>query len=379
MDKSTCSVEGCEEPVWSRGWCHPHYERWRSTGDVRPGDPVRRRARPVPGTLCVVPDCSEKPKALGRCNAHYLQWRKENVPRPECGFPECGRPVDSHGYCPGHAHLFRAGKELRPLRPERPDTCTVPGCDDPHQGLGYCNRHYILFKLYGDPEHVRVAPRKYTLNEAFFDVIDTEAKAYWLGFITADGNVTQTARTNTLRVGLAIKDTAHLERMNADLGSSRPLTFRLHRAPLAALATFDSWQLVEGLRRLGVHPNKSGTVEPWNGPEELMPHYWRGLFDGDGSIFRTNAGAHWGLSIAGSEPCVRAFAAWAMEICTSNGKPHLAKGRTWAWSVAGGPKPQLLARALYGGATVYLDRKHQLATQLAAATFPGKHKFGAKK
>jgi hypothetical protein len=328
-----------------------------------------------------VPDCNEKPKALGRCNAHYLQWRKEHVPRPECGFTGCGKPVDSHGYCPGHAHLFRAGKELRPLRPERADTCTVPGCDDPHQGLGYCNRHYILFKLYGNPEHVRVAPRKYTLNESFFDEIATEAQAYWLGFITADGNVTQSERTNTVRVALAIKDTAHLERMNTDLGSDRPLAFWLNRPHPAVLATFDSWRLTEGLRRLGVHPNKSGTVKPWDGPEELMPHFWRGLFDGDGTIFRSRppGSPSWTMGISGSEPCVRAFAAWGTDLCTSTAKPRLAKGRTWAWSVGGGPKPQLLARAMYEDATVYLDRKHRLATQLATAAFPGKHKFGAKK
>lgn len=31
--------------------------------------------------------------------------------------------------------------------------------------------------------------RKYTLNENTFQIIDTEEKAYWLGFIAADGYV----------------------------------------------------------------------------------------------------------------------------------------------------------------------------------------------
>jgi hypothetical protein len=33
------------------------------------------------------------------------------------------------------------------------------------------------------------AHRRYAVDEAFFDVINTEEKAYWLGFLTADGTI----------------------------------------------------------------------------------------------------------------------------------------------------------------------------------------------
>jgi len=33
MAKGTCSVEGCDKPVTSRGWCEMHYYRWRRHGD----------------------------------------------------------------------------------------------------------------------------------------------------------------------------------------------------------------------------------------------------------------------------------------------------------------------------------------------------------
>src|SRR5947209_1873680 len=34
------------------------------------------------------------------------------------------------------------------------------------------------------------AQRRYAVDESFFDYIDTEDKAYWLGFLTADGLIT---------------------------------------------------------------------------------------------------------------------------------------------------------------------------------------------
>lgn len=40
-----CSVEGCDEPVKSRGWCRLHYLRWYRHGDplfVTPHDPLTR-------------------------------------------------------------------------------------------------------------------------------------------------------------------------------------------------------------------------------------------------------------------------------------------------------------------------------------------------
>lgn len=40
--------------------------------------------------------------------------------------------------------------------------------------------------------------KSYTLNETYFDNIDCDAKAYWLGFLFADGSITN---TNTIAFG----------------------------------------------------------------------------------------------------------------------------------------------------------------------------------
>lgn len=331
MPKRTCSIDGCPRAARARSWCNAHYQQWRIYGDP-----------------------------LG------------HAPEPptSCSYDGCINPYESRGYCASHARQLRRGADLRPLRAYGRGGCSIEGCVDPHQALGYCNRHHLRVRAHGDAHHERCpedAPRKYQLNVAFFDEIATEAQAYWLGFITADGGVTKTSRTNTLRVGLHARDEAHLLRMNADLGSNRPL---LHRPSKPSVtASFDSLHLVDALGRLGVGPRKSITVRPWAGPPHLVSHYWRGMFDGDGSISQSGARPTWRLSMCGSEYCVAAFADWAREICGSTGRIRHIKGGCWGWSVGGGPKPQRLARALYGDAAIALLRKQELADRLSQQIF----------
>lgn len=153
--------------------------------------------------------------------------------------------------------------------------------------------------------------------------------------------------------------------MCSDLGSNRPLGH--YRGCVSA--SFGSRYLVASLGRLGIGPRKSATVEPWDGPADLMPHYWRGLFDGDGSIYRISVRRDWYLSLCGSQACVDAFAAWAKSICGSRAQPHLARGECWYWAVGGGRMPQRLAKVLYGNATVSLARKQLLTDELLALDF----------
>lgn len=229
---------------------------------------------------------------------------------------------------------------------------------------GYCGKHYQAWSNYGDPliklPPAREGSRRYGLNESYFDEIATEEQAYWLGFITADGGIIRSTKTFALRVELAERDGDHVGSLAAALGSDKPLWVR--RALVGA--SFDSWRLVDALGRLGITPRKSATVQPWNGPADLMPHYWRGLFDGDGSIGKP--GKTWTLSICGSQACVKGFAAWACALTGSRAKaaPHSHAPTCWHWAVSGNLKAPVLARALYETATIALPRKHELARKL---------------
>ena len=58
---------------------------------------------------------------------------------------------------------------------------------------------------------VSISHMKYNkkYNRQFFDEINTEEKAYWLGFLQGDGYV---SKDNRLQIGLAGKDSIHLEK-----------------------------------------------------------------------------------------------------------------------------------------------------------------------
>jgi hypothetical protein len=245
-------------------------------------------------------------------------------------------------------------------------TCSIGTCDEPRAKgrKGWCTAHYKRWRRHGDPEAGR---QTYHLDETFFDVIDTEAKAYWLGFITADGCVRTDHSSHQLKVKLMISDAPHLEKLKTALAADYPITSGDRQGVAGAWAalTVSSPHMIDSLASLGVTPRKSLTVQPWDGHADLMRHYWRGLFDGDGYIGREAARNKWTLNLCGSDACVAAFADWARGICGATSRPYSASN-IWRWKVAGLAAPQALAREMYGDALVYLDRKHERAADLLA-------------
>lgn len=125
---------------------------------------------------------------------------------------------------------------------------------------------------------------QHKLNENYFENIDTPEKAYWLGFIATDGNVYGT------RIQINIIDIEHLEKFKGCIQSSAPIkeTYKIdkkyNKKHKIYKFFFRSKKMVGDLEKHGITERKSFTVKPWEGPSELMPHYWRGCLDGDGWV-----------------------------------------------------------------------------------------------
>jgi hypothetical protein len=128
--------------------------------------------------------------------------------------------------------------------------------------------------------------RRYTIDHTFFSSIDTEDKAYILGFIAADGCV----GLGTLRIGLHPRDTDILEKIRARMQSNAPIVnTKSGKWPMARWS-ISSVQLAHDLIAAGITPRKSLTLQFPTLTPELERHYIRGLWDGDGFITKHDFG-----------------------------------------------------------------------------------------
>lgn len=203
-------------------------------------------------------------------------------------------------------------------------------------------------------------------DETFFDVIDTEEKAYWLGFIAADGSICRTNRCRWLSVELQLSDEPHLRKLIASLASVKEPTQRTNNNGRGcSLVRFHSTALVDALIRLGVHERKTYDLVPWDGPKDLMRHYWRGFIDGDGCLYQRSR--HCALAVSGTRQMIQGFADFVAAIRgTDNVKIRRLSHTRAAFGIAysGNKGVEVIVRALYGGATIYLDRKMLLAQRM---------------
>jgi len=216
--------------------------------------------------------------------------------------------------------------------------------------------------------------RKYQVEQSFFEVIDTEAKAYWLGFLTADATILDRGFV----VALNHSDMRHLEKLKAALGSTHPIKMPSVSVRGKTYQTCNifigSNQLAASLDSLGVTQHKSATCKPCQAiPEHLVVHYWRGVFDGDGFIC-PNKGKKWIVGIVGTYDIAEGFRAFFSPLITSHAQvcPH---HNIFSIRFSGTTLSQMVLQHLYRGSTVYMDRKYKLYQELDSQIAKSGQKF----
>lgn len=128
---------------------------------------------------------------------------------------------------------------------------------------------------------------KYKINIHYFDEIDTQDKAYILGFLYADGWNTSVYEHGHYIAGMTLKsnDRYMLENINNLMESTYPIKTTKQEDREYSTLYFCNKHLVLRLHQLGITPRKTFTTTfPEWLSEELIPHFLRGLLDGDGSI-----------------------------------------------------------------------------------------------
>lgn len=136
------------------------------------------------------------------------------------------------------------------------------------------------------------------VDQTIFSTFTPES-CYWAGFIAADGNLSK--KMTHLRIELNINDSGHLEkilkfakdeepRISKDIKIAKFSDGKEYKIQ-SCYTDINSNTVVRNIKEnFGITPNKSLTIQPPTKiPEDLIVHYIRGYFDGDGSIYWNSA------------------------------------------------------------------------------------------
>lgn len=197
------------------------------------------------------------------------------------------------------------------------------------------------------------ASGKIKMNSNVFSCIDTQKKAYWLGFLFADGYVSD---KNDFELSLGLKDKQHLEKFKKFLEWEGDIKIdnKVGRCRLA----FRDKLLVNNLKSLGLVPRKSTILQFPNLKEELVPHFIRGYFDGDGTINDPNKNAI-AINIIGT----KSFLLDILKYSNSEHNKLILKHSDqsqliFCFNICG-RKARDFMKYIYKDATIYLGRKKE--------------------
>ena len=213
--------------------------------------------------------------------------------------------------------------------------------------------------------------RKYKLNESYFDNIDTSNKAYIMGFLHSDGS--NNINKSTISLSLQEEDKEILEQIREEIGSTKPLEYldysNKHNFGYSyknqyRLNVF-SKHMCKELNDKGITPNKSLTIGFPNWlPKDLISHYVRGVFDGDGSIyqsFRNDNNKPITLTITATESFCKELRNICKQTLNINAGIYDASchnGITKVFTISGRNVAKKFLDWIYEDADLYLQRKY---------------------
>lgn len=210
--------------------------------------------------------------------------------------------------------------------------------------------------------------KKYKENEEYFDIIDTNDKAYLLGFICADGWV---SRNNCLGVEVSKKDSEIIYWIKEQLQSNRPIYEKENSIGI----TIYSKKIFDTLHSYSIIPNKSLTldiqkvIELASISEKYLPSFLLGYFDGDGGIYKTktyDTYYQYSCSITGTKETCSYFYLFFDEIGFEN-KRHKDNKNNTTLQIGGRNKCKMALSKIYKNVddlSFYFKRKYDLYCEL---------------
>jgi len=222
---------------------------------------------------------------------------------------------------------------------------------------------YLIISQYGSKENIEDRYyRKYRVeNENYFESIDSEGKAYFLGLIVADGYLVR--ESNRLGIELNINDGGHLGKLKKEIGSNAPIKSRKRKSKSTGKINESSYfrwsskKMRSDLIKLGLTANKSYNLKSLIKyiPQNLIKHFLRGVFDGDGGIYAPKSN-DCKVGLYGRYELLADFATYF-----GYSKDRIKYNPpNYRIDLSGNRQCYRILKELYSGSTIYLDRKYYL-------------------
>lgn len=206
---------------------------------------------------------------------------------------------------------------------------------------------------------------KYFLKDAHcLDNIDCEWKAYFLGFLYADGNVFK----NTVRLGLQERDSYILHTFGNLLFHNFKITIKQKRKDTHQnlhILQITNTIITNSLKTWGVIPNKTFLTTFPQLPPHAIAHFIRGYFDGDGSIYKTGK-TRFLLNILGSNAFIKSL---SVILKDNNIENKILPVKKISRLVIGNKKELLkFFHYLYDSSFIHLNRKYEKFSEMIKLT-----------
>lgn len=198
--------------------------------------------------------------------------------------------------------------------------------------------------------------QKYNLNKEYFKNIDSEDKAYLLGLLYADGTMVRTKCGHQISISLQELDKGLLENIRDIVVPNKPLTYIKPQANRYSVngqyrLVFSSKEMCDDLERLGFS-NKASMPEIGS---NLIPHFIRGYFDGDGCISISSRGdcEFYIMAEMGLLSSFKEF------IPVNFSDPRHVKANMFKIRKSGRDNLNKIFKYLYTDASIFLERKYK--------------------
>jgi hypothetical protein len=212
------------------------------------------------------------------------------------------------------------------------------------------------------------------INLDFFRTIDNEEKAYWLGFIYADGNVSK--NRNMFQINLQIKDYSHLMKLtNIFNGKTKIYNIKCDKIEWGfkkkliqqCRLTICNQELKNDLISKGVVPMKSyiDSIDIFNYiPDNLLNHFVRGYFDGDGWISKIKSekwGESYKIGFVGQFKFIEKIKNILIRQVNMKDKKINQSNGCVTMEIRGRKQIKSVVTWLYKNSSIYLERKFLIA------------------